>query len=267
MIIKANSKDIGLRKNIHANLPHWIMTDPTKLRQVLINLLNNAIKFTDKGHVELNVGYKEIDETKLTINVTIKDTGIGIESSAINHLFQPFAQAESSTTRRFGGTGLGLAICKSIVEMMDGKLTVESIAGEGSTFSFYFTAEKTTSQSVNELKNDKVLDTQLAQNFPRKILVAEDNEINRNVFNQFLEILGYKADFAHNGIEVLEMLKSKNYDIIFMDCHMPEMDGYEATKNIIDTYQHNRPEIIALTASAMKEDRDKCFEAGMDKFL
>jgi two-component system, sensor histidine kinase len=251
----------------------WIVSDSTRLSQVLLNLLSNAVKFTSSGKVILKIesvpttnGDTSNSVTKLQISV--KDEGIGIPVEMQAKLFQPFFQVDSSTTRNYGGTGLGLAISKGIVETFGGKIGIESEPGRGSTFSFEMECGLGDAQVEIKL-NSKPLDlVNFSKNKPLKILVAEDNRVNQLVIIQMLSRLGYNADLAANGLEVLQMLKIKKYDLILMDCQMPEMDGVEAALAIQDSViQANRPTIYALTAGVMPEERVACREAGMDLVL
>ncbi len=404
---KAGDKGLDLAYLIENNTPQTIFGDVTRLKQIITNLLNNAIKFTEKGEVFLSVSSKEINNNKFEIQFFVKDTGIGIPEDRIDRLFKAFNQVDVSTTRTHGGTGLGLVISKRLSEMMSGKMWFESKYGAGSTFYFTIIAEQAPSKSkiylkgkaielegkkalivddnatnrrilkmqtgnwgmqpyvvespldairlmnngedfdiaildyhmpvmngveltkeirntpkgknlpvviltsigkreadgdFNNLnlaafitkpvkqvqlydcltsilsgkekvqsnipKNEVKLDTELGHRMPLRILLAEDNVVNQKVATRILERLGFRADVAANGFEVIEAIKRINYDIIFMDIFMPEMDGYEATKYILDNYKNDeRPKIIAMTANAMQGDKEKCLEAGMDDYI
>ena len=404
---KAGDKGLDLAYLIENNTPQTIYGDVTRLKQIITNLLNNAIKFTEKGEVFLSVSSKENSSNKFEIQFFVKDTGIGIPKDRIDRLFKAFNQVDVSTTRTHGGTGLGLVISKRLSEMMGGKMWFESKYGAGSTFYFTIIAEQAPSkskiylkgktieldgkkalivddnatnrrilkmQTVNwgmqpivvdspleaislikngedfdiaildyhmpdmngvELtkeirntpkgknlpvviltslgkkdtdgdfsdinlaafitkplkqvqlydcltsilsgkekmqtsipKNELRLDTELGHRMPLRILLAEDNVVNQKVAIRILERLGFRADIAANGFEVIEGIKRINYDVVFMDIFMPEMDGYEATKYILDNYDRElRPKIIAMTANAMQGDKEKCIEAGMDDYI
>jgi len=403
---RANQKNIDLIYHIEENVPRIINNDRQRLKQVLFNLVGNSVKFTNKGEIFVSVSLLNKNEKNANILFKIKDTGIGIKEDIIPKLFNPFVQADSSTTRRYGGTGLGLSICKKIVESMDGSINVNSEFGKGSEFTFTINTEysskiiennfynlteniknrkivivddNSTNLKVlsNQIKNlnlncktfesslealefvkqnddvsivisdmqmpdldgislsskirntikgrdiiiglltslidinynsyvqegiindylykpikqlqlldllykhlkiDNVIESQrkisvtlennLADKFPAKILLAEDNLVNQKLANKIFEKLGYKIDIANNGLEAINKLKEKEYDIIFMDIQMPEMDGIEATKYIVSRYNSNsRPKIVAMTANAIKEDRDKAFEVGMDDYI
>ncbi|MFN8672494.1 MAG: response regulator [Candidatus Sericytochromatia bacterium] len=395
---KANEKNIELLYLIESNIPNFIMGDVTRLRQILVNLINNAIKFTSKGEVYLyvSINYKEFDV--LNLNFSVKDTGIGMSENTVNRLFTPFTQADSSTARRYGGTGLGLAISKKLVELMDGSINVTSQEGKGSEFYFNIKTKSVDKEKIsynldkikgktaliiddNEtnikilkkqlylwnmnslctysplealeiIKNNKNIDIVLtdmdmpdltglelsreirkiytinelpiviissvqtnikeykdliniyimkplkhthlqrtllnifSENFkykrttltnslevlaglyPLKILVAEDNVINQKFILKLMQKFGYKIDLANNGQEAYDMTLKNNYDVVFMDVQMPEVDGLEATKMILNNNNIlTKPEIIAMTANVMKEDIEKCLEVGMSSHI
>ncbi|MFO7447402.1 MAG: response regulator, partial [Ignavibacteriaceae bacterium] len=403
---KAGEKGLDLAYMIEDGTPSTITGDVTRLRQVLTNLVSNAIKFTEKGEVFVSASAKQIKECNYEIYFSVKDTGIGIPKEKMNRLFKSFSQVDSSTTRTHGGTGLGLAISERLAELMNGKMWVESEVGKGTTFYFSIEAQSVPSQSkiylrgsTKLLKGKSVLivddnrtnlhiltvqaenwgmnsrtveypfeavqlfrdnkhfdavildfqmpvmdgitlaqeirrteagkdvpiiiltsigkkenpaeyhslkltaflskpirhaqlfealntavapgagikenkesyhkiDDKLAEKIPLKILLAEDNIINQKVALRIFERMGYRVDTAGNGYEVIDAARKIRYDIIFMDILMPEMDGYEATKNIIDEFHDDlRPRIIAMTANAMQGDKEQCFAAGMDDYL
>ncbi|HMB91315.1 MAG TPA: response regulator, partial [Rhodothermales bacterium] len=406
--VKASEKRLELAYFIEEGTPEWINSDVTRLRQVIANLLTNAIKFTPSGEVVLEIssdvpeGATSPDEVRL--HFSVRDTGIGIPAEAQEQLFQPFMQMDTSTTRRFGGTGLGLTICQHLVELMGGRIWVESEEGVGSTFHFTIRAERATQQAPVFLKPDQphltdrrvlivddnatnrkllvaltrkwgmipaevasgaealalleetsfdvalfdlympIMDgvrlaerlqedpklaslplimlssmcdqntrerieaanfkaliykplkpsllhnaltrlfseakteseqgfftpriPKLAHTLPLRILLAEDNVINQKVTLHLLDRLGYRADLAANGLEVLDALKRQQYDLVLMDVQMPELDGLETTRTILETIPaKKRPRIVAMTASALDIDRNNCFDAGMDDFI
>lgn len=252
--------------SIEDEVPQWILGDPYRFKQIITNLLGNAIKFTKDGIITLAVSAKYLGQDEFKITVDVSDSGIGIDEEAQKKLFKSFSQADSSTSRNFGGSGLGLAISKSIVEHMGGKIWVKSQKGHGSIFSFAFISKKTDLKpedekgSIEEREEDL-----LGKSLPLSILIAEDNEVNQDVILGFLNRIGYSADISINGKEAFEAVQRKKYDVILMDCHMPIMDGYEATRKIKNL--PTPPKVIALTASSMKEDQEKCYAAGMDTFL
>ncbi len=406
---KASEKGIDLLYIIKENTPEYILSDVTRLRQILTNLIGNAIKFTERGEVLVLVSAKSSEEGKFEIEFTVHDSGIGIPADKRDKLFQPFSQVDTSTTRIYGGTGLGLVISKRLAEMMGGRMWVESLPGEGSSFSFTIMVDEApvsakipkynslpdltnknvlvvddnptnrkiiklevehwgmhstefeTSQGVLDFLRDsnntqrfdvaiidyqmprmdgmeltkkireiqsmeqfpiiiltslgrkedvktlehlkikkflskpvkqsqlfeslvsvlsdlpiqfmrtekyQPLDSQMGERLPLRILLAEDNAVNQRVAIRMLERLGYRADVAANGIEVIEAMKVISYDFIFMDVHMPEMDGLEATRQLTYFYKGvDKPAIVAMTANAMQGDREICFAAGMDDYI
>ncbi len=264
----ARGKSLALRCDVDPAVPIRVRGDAGRLRQVLMNLIGNALKFTSQGSVSIQV--KSAAEGALRFAVT--DTGIGIPEEAQQRLFMPFVQADSSTTRRFGGTGLGLAISRRLVELMGGEIGVESTLGKGSTFAFTAQFEPAQELTMTSLESEA---QHLALDGPSppatrtrrgRILVAEDNAVNQKVALRQLEKLGHRADVVVNGLEALEALQRVPYDLVLMDCHMPEMDGYAATR-VIRARETRRMPILALTASAMAEDRDRCIASGMDDIL
>jgi PAS domain S-box-containing protein len=399
---RAAEKKIRLNFSIEKDVPPVISGDISRLRQVLINLVGNALKFTDEGSVTIHVRHISTPDTDTIVQFSVKDTGIGIPDDRKNRLFKPFSQVDSSTTRKYGGTGLGLAISSKIISLFGGKIWVESTPGVGSVFHFTIKTKPailispkyakspelsiqgkkvlilsdnkvelnrlrkyvkewemigipaaSVQDAVNSIINDDIdivfldtnikenwlkfareihdktpdkevpviafnvdvipdddrsavseyifetikkkagvnpfkdavidaltgperikgakgkvsLDSGLAEKHPVNILVAEDNAINQTLINIILQRLGYKIDLAGDGKEVLDMVAQKNYDIIFMDVQMPEIDGLEATRKIVEIYGKQRPKIIAMTAFAMEGDKEKCFEAGMDDYV
>ena len=258
---QADERGVIIEVLIERSLPESLVGDPTRLRQVLTNLLSNAVKFSQNSNVRIELVSRACREPDmLSIQFSVKDHGIGMSSSQQTKLFQPFTQVDSSTTRRFGGTGLGLSISKAIIEAVGGSMWVESEEGVGSTFSFHWDFKET-----NQLSQAPATGQQ--QVFAMSILVVEDNSINREILQGLLNKLGYEADCATDGVEALESIEKRRYDLVLMDCQMPRVDGFEATRRIITEYGEDRPLIYALTASAMKEDKDRCTAAGMDGFL
>jgi PAS domain S-box-containing protein len=272
----AKSKSLELHASIEPDVPTALRGDGGRLRQVLINLVGNAIKFTSRGEVELHISADRQTNEKAFLRFRITDTGIGITPQTQARLFQAFTQADGSTTRRYGGTGLGLAICKQLVERMEGAIGVESVAGAGSTF--WFTVElPKQSESVARIALPEIEETSLHESRANpvtddgcvrseRVLIAEDNAVNQRVATIQLQKLGYASDRVANGLEVLEALSRVPYDIILMDCQMPELDGYETTRAIRSRGGH-RPYIIAMTANAMEGDRELCLVTGMDHYL
>ena len=244
--------------------------DSGRLRQVLTNLVANAIKFTPSGHVEIRYHVTGIDQGHVRFLFEIEDTGIGIPEQAMDRMFKAFSQAESSTARRFGGTGLGLSISKRLVELMDGRIGVRSRPEGGSIFWFELELEPAMAQPALAVLPAPEAELLKAPKETRKvrILLAEDNPVNQKVTIKQLERLGYRADAAANGHEVLDALRMAPYDLILMDCQMPEMDGFTATRTIrASSTLDSRIPIIALTANALKGDSEKCLASGMNDYL
>ena len=267
LVPKATSKGIDLQYRVTDAFPTHLQGDPVRVRQVLINLVGNAIKFTERGFVEVDVEQLSFDDAGVTIRFEIRDTGIGIHPENQKILFEAFTQADSSTSRRFGGTGLGLAICRKLVELMGGEIGVDSEPGHGSIF--WFSAAFTPALKQQDQEKPEVVlapRPEASQNF--HLLLAEDNEVNQLVALSQLDALGFTADAVGNGFEALSALQQKQYDLVLMDCQMPELDGYETTRRIRMRSDglRNIP-IIAVTAHAMKGDREKCLDAGMNDYI
>ncbi|MBS1792341.1 MAG: PAS domain S-box protein [Acidobacteria bacterium] len=281
--LRGNNK---LSYRLAPEIPTRLLGDSGRLRQILTNLVGNAVKFTKNGTVTINTELREEKIGSAKIYFEITDTGVGITPEQQAHLFQAFSQADGSIKRRFGGTGLGLAICRQLVELMNGEIGVVSELGQGSTFWFTVRLDKSprnnkrlreSGKALTDGENDEKIEkssdnerpsTSAPAPKPLQVLVADDNAVNRKVALLMLEKLGYKAEFATNGLEVLESLGSRTFDVVLMDVQMPEMDGLEATREICRRWKPaNRPRIIAMTANAMSGDRDQCLEAGMDDYL
>lgn len=268
----AAHKGLTLSVEIESGVPEEFRGDPIRLRQILFNLVGNAIKFTQQGGVTIAVAVKsELSENtdRVVLHWSVRDTGIGLTSEQQAQLFKAYAQAEASTSRRFGGTGLGLMICRQLVELMGGTILVSSQFGEGSTFSY------TTNLLPAILREARALSAGTAQSIfseqkiPKRVLVADDNEINQVVACKFLQKLGCQVEVARTGREAVEAITRTTYDIVLMDCEMPEMDGYEATREIRRREEGalNHLPIMALTGHASDEDAQKCRQAGMDKVV
>lgn len=257
-----------LTYKIEDNVPDFVIADETRVRQVLSNLINNALKFTPQGTVKVHIKNASQGKTAEMLHISVQDQGIGLSKSEGQKLFQPFTQVDASTAKKFGGTGLGLAICRSLVTLMGGNIWVESEKGQGATFHFTFEAAPGDPVQYSPSIPDKeFFDANTAMIYPLNILVADDNNVNQMVGQKLLEKLGYQADIATGGEEVLQALKQKSYDLIFMDCNMPDIDGFETTRIVHETYAEQSPAIVALTASSTKEDIAKCYDAGMDDFV
>lgn len=279
--VQARQKGLGLSYAIEDGVPDFVAGDPARLRQILNNLIMNAIKFTDRGSVTVSVKATEETEDLITVKYSVLDTGIGIPEAKQKLLFTPFSQIDSSNTRRFGGTGLGLAISKQLAEMMGGRIGVKSAEGAGSTFWFTARFEKANAEDaepteeerdgiagMRERKQAEIEAKDRCRN--GRILLAEDNSTNQLIAASLLEKIGCIVDVVATGVAALEALEAKTYDLILMDCQMPEMDGYEATKKIREKESASgakRTPIVAMTAHALNGDREKCLAAGMDDYL
>ena len=263
---KAGEKRLMLTFERDPVTPAWIASDPVRIRQILINLIGNAIKFTSAGSVKIFITTQTRPDNSNEITFSVQDTGVGISREAIQKLFRPFHQANGSIARRYGGTGLGLSISKRLCEMLGGRIWAVSEEGKGTTFSFTLSAISASAQEARVRGGSwKENSNQLR---PLEILVAEDNKINQQLILTLLDRLGYAPDLALNGQQVLEMMEKKRYAVILMDVHMPILDGVEATQMICEKYApDDRPKIIAVTASAFKEERELYEKVGMDNCL
>ncbi len=266
---QATEKGIELAYVLDPQMPNTVIGDAARLRQVLVNLLSNAVKFTERGQVVVTVSAAPVDDRQYEVTFAVRDTGIGIPEDRMECLFESFSQVDASHSRRFGGTGLGLAISKRLVELMEGRIWVESEPRRGSTFYFTMRAEAANGPVRIYLRRpESAFDTRLADQCPLRILLAEDMAVNQKLAVAMLNRMGYRPDVVANGNEVLEALRRQSYDVILMDVRMPEMDGLTATRKICERYPaEQRPRIVAMTANAMQEDRDACMKAGMDDYL
>jgi signal transduction histidine kinase/CheY-like chemotaxis protein len=262
--ITVSGKNIVLNHTIDENLSEYLKMDESRVQQILINLIGNAIKFTDEGIVSLNISVTNNTDSIQEVTFSVKDTGIGISEEALSQLFKPFTQVNTTALRKYGGTGLGLSICKKLVEMMDGKIWAESKEAEGSVFSFSLPLPIASSDRIDDELADNRRDYQYR---PLNILLAEDNKMNQLIADKTFKKIGYDIDIADNGKMAIDMLDKKTYDLIFMDIQMPEMDGLEAARHIIKKYKNNAPPIIAMTANVMSEDEQECKLAGMKDFI
>ncbi|MEI6104790.1 MAG: ATP-binding protein [Methanothrix sp.] len=279
----AKEKGLDLVCQVEPNVPSFLRGDSRRLRQILVNLGSNAVKFTEKGEIAIRASLESEDERTATIRFSVRDTGMGIPANLQDILFSPFTQLDGSTTRKYGGTGLGLTISKQLAELMGGRIGVESKEGTGSTFWFTAVFEKPpagpTSADENFAKiegggamNRTVAKTARSENDKRKIriLVAEDNPVNQKVAQAMLKKMGLLSDVVANGQEAVNALQTFPYDLVLMDCQMPEMDGFEATRCIrngaSEVINPSIP-IIAMTAATMQGDKEKCILAGMNDFI
>ena len=269
----ASEKGIRLNADVAPDVPAAIVGDASRLRQILLNVLNNAVKFTDEGSVSLSVGSTTRDDGMAELHIAVRDTGIGIAPDRIGLLFRSFSQTDASISRRFGGTGLGLAISKRLAEAMGGTMWAESEGvGRGSTFHVTVQAPVAAPDAVSRngapTASASGLDPDQGSKHPLRILLAEDNAVNQKLALKLLSEMGYEADLAANGLEVLEAVERQQYDVVLMDVQMPEMDGLEATRRIVEGIpSERRPWIVAMTANAMDGDRERCIAAGMQDYL
>ncbi|UZR94731.1 ATP-binding protein [Chondrinema litorale] len=268
---KFHEKGLLVTIDVDENTPEFVMGDHLRLSQILMNLLNNAIKFTQMGFIAIGNKIIKEDEHEIQIRFYVKDTGIGISKENFNKIFQNFTQEKSDTTRLYGGTGLGLSICKSLVEMQGGKMDLESEVGQGSTFSFELSFKKIAKEKIPEIRKEILSKKKDLIPFEHtcKILVAEDNETNQIVVKTFLDQWNVDVDMVENGLIAVEKLKQFDYDMVLMDVHMPEMDGYTATKTIrsMANPQKSKIAIIAMTAAVLQGESEKCFASGMDDYI
>lgn len=260
-------RPVGLITRSDNNIPKITIGDKRRIRQIIVNLVSNAIKFTLNGTVEINLSLKSSISDQANIEIQIKDTGIGIPDNKIDHIFDRFTQIESHYNRRFEGTGLGLAITKKLVEKMNGKITVESEMNEGSSFNVLLPLgiSKDTHESLLQINEKPLHQTRF---FNARILVVEDNPLNQKVVFSMLSTAGNTVDLADSGQQALALFNANDYDLIFMDLSLPDMDGLKVTQKIIERRNYkNIPPIIALTAHVLEDDRKNCFNAGMNDVL
>ncbi|HWP15705.1 MAG TPA: ATP-binding protein, partial [Xanthobacteraceae bacterium] len=274
---QANTKGLMLIGSVEPGSDDTLIGDATRVRQILFNLLGNALKFTERGRVTVNARTAPLGGGRTRVTLAVEDTGIGIDEEQRSRLFQPFAQADSSTTRRFGGTGLGLSIVRRLANLMDGDITAESTPGKGSTFLvrlvfdvapkdalFSATQHSASSFGGRALPLPKTADQPL-------VLVVDDHPVNQEVLVRQLELLGVSSDTAADGNEALKAWSSKPYAAVLADIHMPHMDGYELTRRLraieAEQHTHTRTPVVAVTANAMKGEEERCLAAGMDAYL
>ncbi len=262
--VSVPGKNITLNYHIDKDIADYLKLDESRLQQILVNLIGNAIKFTDEGSVSIHISAKLLGNDMQEVTFRVKDTGIGISEEALLQLFKPFTQVNTTALRKYGGTGLGLSICKKLVEMMNGRIWAESKENEGSVFSF--------SLPLKIVRIDMPVaeqeERQLAYEYrPLNILLAEDNKMNQLIARKTFKKIGYDIDIADNGCIAIDMFSQKSYDLIFMDIQMPEMDGLQAAAFLVDKYHDACPPIIAMTANVLSEDEEKCRAAGMRDFV
>ena len=288
-IEQARQKRLELQFSVDPQVPAWLIGDPLRLSQVLINLLSNAVKFTGQGKVVLRVDLAlqvKAPETpaEVWLHFAVQDTGIGLSPEQCSNLFQAFSQADSSTSRKYGGTGLGLSIAQRLVQLMGGRIDVQSQAGIGSTFSFNIRSYRAESSAEGKAAPRSDLSTPPANLQPEsglaptvstapaphtanRILLVEDNSYNQTLARIILQHAGFAVDVADHGEQALSQLKQQQYALVLMDVHMPTMDGYTATKLLRQQTVYAKLPVIALTAHATEEFRRECLEAGMNDFI
>lgn len=272
---QAKAKNISIKYQINPGVPIYILGDPIRLRQILFNLVNNAIKFTEVGEVAIDVRVspdQSPENGTVEILFSVADTGIGIAENDIDKLFQAFTQASTSTTRKYGGTGLGLTICSRLINLMQGKIWIDSKVDVGSTFYFTIIAQKTDiAPSLSSQISYTVTQT-TAQNLSLKILLAEDNLINQELATAMFSKIGYQITVVGNGLEAIAALKKQSYDLLFTDLSMPKMNGLKLAESLTGNWadlglSYPCPKIIAMTASVLQGDRQMCLDAGMDDYI
>ncbi|WP_053161238.1 PAS domain-containing hybrid sensor histidine kinase/response regulator [Pseudomonas sp. P1.8] len=263
---RIDDKRLGMQFNVGANVPERLCGDPLRLRQILLNYLSNAVKFTERGHIRLEVSLREAGVDDALLRFSVIDSGIGLSAEQLKHIFQSFLQADASTTRCFGGTGLGLAIAKQLAEMMGGQVGVQSVLGEGSNFWFEVRLNLAQSDVLEGLFEEEGLsDWRVAEG--TRILLVEDNELNQQVAAELLQAVGCVVEIAANGSDALRRLVEERYDLVFMDMQMPVLDGLTATRRLRQLPGLSTLPVVAMTANARQCDHDACLAAGMTDFI
>ncbi|RPK22051.1 response regulator [Paenibacillus xylanexedens] len=267
---EAGKKNLELDYFLEDSVPDLIYGDMARLRQVLLNLIANAIKFTDQGGVYLIVSVKEEQDGQMALEFAVKDTGIGIASDKVDRLFQPFSQLDTSMTRKYGGTGLGLAICKTLVEMMGGQIYLDTTEQRGATFVFTIQAKRYVETELVQMNGEEKLTDVKNENKHPTVLIVDDHPINQKLMAIMLGKIGLLSDIAEDGQSALDMVNNSRYpyDYVFMDLQMPVMDGLECTRRIRESLsQSDQPVIIAMTANVMEGIQQRCIAAGMDDYI
>jgi signal transduction histidine kinase/CheY-like chemotaxis protein/HPt (histidine-containing phosphotransfer) domain-containing protein len=272
--MRADEKKLGFEIIVSTDIPQSFIGDALRIQQVLANLLGNAIKFTNQGHITLDIGFKRIQESRASLTFNVRDTGIGIADHDLKKLFQPFSQVDDSITRRFGGTGLGLAISQNLLQLMGSELFVTSEHGKGTNFTFELELAYTEKQkSIEKDSRTSYVSKSIFADMAGKdllgtrVLVVEDNMINQLVVSDILKLSGMVVEIADNGLEALNILDKQSFDVILMDIQMPIMGGLEATRNIRNQRGDTKTPIFALSAGVTMNEREKCFACGMNDFL
>jgi CheY-like chemotaxis protein len=268
-VLKANEKEIGFVVKIVEPVHKLVVGDSLRIRQILTNLLGNALKFTDKGTVSLNVRQLSATDKGIKFEFAVRDSGIGMSAEQLGKLFQPFVQADNSISRRFGGTGLGLNISRNLANLMHGEIRVESEINVGSTFIFEVTlspVHEDENQTKNLLESETFMqDEKLLVG--KRVLLAEDNRINQLVATKLLTKYGLIVDVANNGEEALQLVFKNEYELVFMDIQMPVMDGLAATRQLRQQARFKNLPIIAMSAGVTLEEQSECNAAGMTSFI
>ena len=267
---KADEKGLEFAYKLADDIPRVLVGDSLRLEQILLNLTNNAITFTDKGQVFIEIARVSPvsgDPARVGLQCTVRDTGIGMDTTLTDKLFRPFTQADSSTTRKYGGTGLGLTICKRLVEMMNGRISLESEVGRGTTVTFTVELDLSTSANLEPETSRSEDKHELSSIAGRKVLLVEDDDINRQVATVLLEHAGLIVNTARDGGEGLQALRSDTFDLVFMDVQMPVVDGYQATRAIREIPTLANVPIVAMTANTLPRDVDRCLAVGMNDYV
>jgi signal transduction histidine kinase/ActR/RegA family two-component response regulator len=265
--LNSEQKGIEIKSQIDPRIPPVLIGDPTRIRQILMNLVSNALKFTIEGSVSINAEALSLEQHSVVIRIEVQDTGIGIDESVRDKLFNAFTQADGSTTRKYGGTGLGLAIVRQLVGMMQGELGIDGAPGEGSTF--WFTLPLKISHEAPKTDH-KSQPSQMQHKLHGRVLLVEDNPINQMVARKMLEKIGVETELAGNGQEALDLLHEHNFDAVLMDCQMPVLDGFNATRQLREREREQQCKplaVIAMTANVMEGDRERCLKAGMNDYI
>ncbi len=271
----AAAHGLTLRRDIEDTIPERLLGDPNRLRQILLNLVSNAVKFTERGEIVVTVRRQTATDGSAWLRFSVRDTGIGIPPDRHDRLFQAFSQVDASTTRKYGGTGLGLAITRRLVLLMQGRIWVESAPGDGSDFQFEIPLlaapppipPAPPPPAATSPAPPPAIDPTLGKRIPLRILLVEDNPVNQRVAHLLLQKMGYAPEFAVNGVEALAAVARQTFDVILLDVQMPVMDGLETARRLRAEYPPaRRPWIIAMTANALVGDRELCLEAGMDDY-
>jgi len=265
LVHQITMKGLRLYIQISPDVPDRLTGDPYRLSQILTNLLGNAIKFTNEGHIQIEIGVQESSADQVIVSFTVTDTGIGIAAESLPYIFDSFSQAGQDISRRYGGTGLGLTITKQLLRLQGGNISVKSTPGKGSVFHFYLPFGYSNNQASQLLLNVAIDNSRLLAG--KRFLVAEDNEINQKLIDYVLKNAGANVTLASNGSEAIDFVqKNEVFDLIIMDLQMPEMDGYAATRFIRNNLHLQTP-IIAMTATAMKDEQWQCLESGMNDYM